>query len=481
MFHKGTRLPVVSACGVYMRRTSVPGVAVSIVGIALLASPGGVLAQRGGGRTQPGANSKPLICVHDCLEPHSGLGPEEDKELQRIMAVQANAQQTAAFASLMRDTQAASAQLQALRQLLQKVPIPGAATRSDRVNALDQAIEKAHIGNRNFLASLSPTQESGLKDISKKLEKADSELTKQVKDLDQVVATARETGERIANSAANLEKTFASFQDEQLALGREMSIVLPSDAQNLALSLPVVKSTIDVAGQSISIPVSGAVSRTSAADGLNIFGLRMVADLTDLQQNVTAALRSLLDRSPRCGERVEIHQVTLAPLAPATLVMVPLHYERWICPRVMGSETQTELATGEGAIEIKLTPSIERNTPEQNTPEQSARLALLSEISRVNGSGLLRESLLSGPLGAELRDQITTSLLPLMQKGADLKSTLPLAAQESAALQKVHFQDAGAGRLNLVLDGQLQLSDEQTKQFAAQLQQRLSAQEASAP
>jgi hypothetical protein len=471
MFHERAHLPGAPADVIHVRRKSVLAVAVSVVAIALLTSPGRMLAQRGGGRSQPGANSRPVICVHDCLEPHSGLGPEEDKALQRIMAVQATAQQSAAFASLMQDTQAASAHAQEFRELLQKVPAPDSAARSGRVTALDQAVEKAHTGNRNFLASLSPTQESGLKDITKKLEKADSDLTRQVKELDQFVAAARETSERIANSTANLEKTLASFQNEQLALGREMSIVLPTDGQDLAFALASVKSTIDVAGQSISIPASGAVSRTSAADGHNLFGLRVVADLTDLQQNIADAFRSLLNRSPVCGERVEIHQVTLAPLAPASLVVVPLHYERWICPRVRGSETPTELASGEGAIDIKLTLSMEQNTG----------LRLLSEISRVGGSGLLRESLLSGPLGVELRDKITASLLPVILKGADLKTTLPPAAQESAVLQKAQFQDAGAGRLNLVLEGQLQLSDEQTKQFASQLQQRLSAQGTSAP
>jgi hypothetical protein len=68
-----------------------------------------------------------------------------------------------------------------------------------------------------------------------------------------------------------------------------------------------------------------------------------------------------------------------------------------------------------------------------------------------------------------------------MLKGSDLKTTLPPAAQESAVLQKAQFKDSGAGRLNLVLEGQLHLSDEQTKQFTAQLQQRLSAQGTSAP
>ncbi len=330
MFHKGTRHSGVSAHGVSLRRISVPAIGALLVGIALLTNPSRMLAQHDGGRSQPGANSKPVICVRDCFEPSSGSSPEDDKELQRIMDVQATAQQSAAFASLAQDIQAAGAKAQAVRELLQKVSAPGTATRSDRSAALNQAIEKVRAGNQHFLGSFSPVQVSGLQDLIKKLEKVDSELDKQLKELDHFLESAHENIEHVANSAANLGKAIASFQDSELAVGREMSIVLPSDGQELSFNLPSVKSTIDVAGQFISVPVSGAATRTSATDGRNLFSVRVVADLTDLQQNITAAFRSLLDRSPRCGERVEIHQVTLAPLAPASLVVVPLHYERWI-------------------------------------------------------------------------------------------------------------------------------------------------------
>jgi hypothetical protein len=130
-----------------------------------------------------------------------------------------------------------------------------------------------------------------------------------------------------------------------------------------------------------------------------------------------------------------------------------------------------EVAAGEGTIEVKLTPSVEQN----------AGLGLVSEIIRADADGLLRDLLRSGDLGVTLREQIAASLLSAMQKGTDTKATLPPAAQESATIQKAQFQDAGAGQLSLVLDGQLQLSDEQTQQFAAQLKQRLSAQGASPP
>jgi hypothetical protein len=103
-------------------------------------------------------------------------------------------------------------------------------------------------------------------------------------------------------------------------------------------------------------------------------------------------------------------------------------------------------------------------------------LHLASEITRVDASGFVRDSLRSGDLGVSLGEQIAASLLPALQKGADVKASLPPAAQQSATLQKARFQNDGADQLSLVLDGQLRLSDEQTQQFAAQLKQRLSAQ-----
>jgi hypothetical protein len=475
MFHKGTRRPGVSAHGVSTLRASafrvsaryrsVPGVAVLIVGIALLASPRSTFAQHGGG----GGGGHGSPSGGGAGRP-GGVSEKDDlKDFHRAMAVRATAQQSATFASLVQDAQAASAQLQAFRGSLQKAPASSAL--SDRAATLDQAIEKVRTGSKNFLASFSSVQKSGLKDIAKKLAKADSDLAKQIKALDQIVQTPKPDNEQIANSAANLDKALASFQSEQLALGTEMSILLPSDGQNLAFNLPPVTSAINIGGQPISIAASGVASRTSAENGLNLFSLKLVANLSDLQQNITGILRSQLTRSPRCGERIEIQQATLTPLAPASRVVAHLHLERWVCPPGSGGESPMEVADDDGEIEVKLTPSLEQN----------AGLGLVSEITRVDATGFLRDMLRSGDLGATLRDQIAASLLSALQKGTDLKATLPPAAQESATIQKAQFQSAGADQLSLVLDGQLQLSDEQTKQFATQLKQHLAAQGASPP
>jgi len=466
MLHTGERLSVVSANVGDLIHRSAPSITISVVALALLASPGTVLAQHGAGRGQPGSGSKPLVCVHDCLEPNSAPSPEEDRHLQHLMAVQATADQSASFNRLLQDVQAARTRLQTLGQLLQKGP--AATASSDATASLDQAIEKARSGNQNFLASLSPAQKSGLKDSTKKVETADSDLDKQRRTFDRALQIFTVGTEPVATlPSANLDNALASFESQELALAREMSIVLPADSQDLAFNLASVKSTIELAGQSIAVTVLGSASRTSAGNGHDQFDLRLVADFSDLQQNITGILRSLLARSPGCGERIEIQHAWLHPQSPASLVVVRLHFERWICP---GGGSPMELASGDGTVDVRLTPSIEPNTGPRIT----------SEFGRVEAEGLLRESLLTGSLGDTLREQIAAPFLSAMQKAADL-AALPPVAKESASIQKVHFQDAGAGQLSLVLDGQLQLSDEQTKQFASQLERSISAQETPVP
>jgi hypothetical protein len=68
-----------------------------------------------------------------------------------------------------------------------------------------------------------------------------------------------------------------------------------------------------------------------------------------------------------------------------------------------------------------------------------------------------------------------------MRNTADLKTALPPMAPGSTTIQKAAFQDAGAGQLNMVLDGELQLSGEQMQQFVAQLKQRSATLQSAAP
>lgn len=439
--------------------------ALALIGaIALFTNPYKTLAQRGA-RGTPG-HGRPLICVYDCRDPdEDSVSSESDlKNFQRLMAMQATEDQSAAFESVVRDAQAASAQLQSFRAVLPKAP--ASSELSEQAAVLNKSIEGARNADQNFLAALSPAQKFGLKEITERLAKADSELDNQIKTLDRVLQAP--TADAIAGSAANLDKALEGLQSAQFALADEMSIFLPSAGRELTFNLPPVTSSIEVAGQPVSIPASATASRTSVADGENIFNLKLTADLSDLQQSINDILRSQLTRSPRCGERIWIKDATLAPVSPASLVLVHLHYERWICPPPQGSDSPVELAVGDGALEVKLIPSTEQNS----------NLRLGSEIRRVEGDEFLRNLLLTGTLGTTLREQIAGSLLPALQKSTDPKVALPAVAHNFTTIHKAQFQE-NSGRLVLVLDGELRFSDDQTKEFANQLKQRLSAQQTS--
>jgi hypothetical protein len=79
-------------------------------------------------------------------------------------------------------------------------------------------------------------------------------------------------------------------------------------------------------------------------------------------------------------------------------------------------------------------------------------------------------------LGDDLKNQVAQSVLSAARAGSDFKITLPLAIQNSTTIQSAKFQGVGAGGLSVVLDGQIELSNEQTDQLASQLNQALSAQ-----
>ncbi len=83
-------------------------------------------------------------------------------------------------------------------------------------------------GNKSFVKSFSKSQKSGLKELTKKLDKADSEVTKQKKALDQRLGLPQGNDEGVASMADKLEKALTDFQAQQLSLGKEMGIQVPA-------------------------------------------------------------------------------------------------------------------------------------------------------------------------------------------------------------------------------------------------------------
>jgi hypothetical protein len=262
---------------------------------------------------------------------------------------------------------------------------------------------------------------------------------------------------------SSLEKLSSVILVCVLALG---SPPRSAGGQELSFKIPPVKIPVNIENQPIAITASGLISRVAAGRGENVFKLELIADLSDLQQNITEILSSQLDRADRCGERIAIQNAILTPLAPASQVVARLHFERWKCVKVFGKERPNKLVGGNGTIEIKLTPAV----------EEDSTLRLVPEVGRIEAEGPLGELLRSGSIGASLREKITKALLNAMQKGTNFKATLPPVAQEYAKIQSAQFVDGGGGVLDVVLDGEIRITNEQIKLLANQLKERLSSQ-----
>lgn len=143
-------------------------------------------------------------------------------DFNHALAVQANSDQTAHFPELTSSTERA-------RKLAQDLAGPGAKADSAtdfsrRAAALKDAVEEAQGANQDFVKSFTKSQKAGLKEMTKKLEKADSEVTKQWKDLERQIGGAKAVSEGIAGAADRLEKALEEFQGQQIELGKEMGI-----------------------------------------------------------------------------------------------------------------------------------------------------------------------------------------------------------------------------------------------------------------
>ena len=433
-----------------------------ILGPVLLACPVALFAQRHGGATAGAGGGNISAITHP-----TGVDETDSlRDFHQVLALQGNSQQIAEFHRLLKNAEAAQAELQALQQQLrqEKADVPPALR-----DGLDQALENMRSETKKFQESFSAAQKSGFKDLTKRLAKADSDLDQEQKKLDQSL-DAKAAGPEVATLAASLDKAILDFYNQELALGREMSITLAS-GEDLAFILPRRQSSVSIGRQTIPVDVSGLLSQIAAQGGQRTFRLELVADLSDLQQNIGEVLRAQLDTSETCGQRVAIRQATLTPAAPASLVRVWLHFERWACTRTPGQQisaqpTSAELAEGDGTVEIKLTVAV----------EQPNTLKLAATLGRIDATGMLAESLRSGSLGDDFRDQIAGSVLAAARAGSDFKTTLPPAVQNSAVIQSAKFQNVGAGGLSVVLEGQIEITNEQAEQLATQLNQALSAQ-----
>jgi hypothetical protein len=188
-----------------------------VYGIVLLINPHTLLAQ---GRRGQGASTAP--------RPTGVSSTDDFKDFKRAIALQASADQAVQFRRLTESTQVARKSAQDLLKLAED------ASKADlfrSTNLLSSALEEAQTDNQNFLQSFSALQKSGLKEVTKKLGKANSDVTRQNKALTQDLAHPRTASLQISGVVEKLDKALSDLQARQLAIGSEMGIQSEGSSQ----------------------------------------------------------------------------------------------------------------------------------------------------------------------------------------------------------------------------------------------------------
>ena len=182
-----------------------------VCGIVLLMNPHILLAQRRGGHGGgPGRRA-----------PAGGSGTDDLKDFKRAMALQASPDQVVQFQRLNESTQVARKSAQDLLKLAEN---PSKTDLFRPTNVLASALDEAQTDNEKFLQTFSAVQKSGLKEITKKLGKANSDVTKGSKALTRGLERPPIGGQQISGVAEKLDKALSDFQARQLAIAKEMGI-----------------------------------------------------------------------------------------------------------------------------------------------------------------------------------------------------------------------------------------------------------------
>jgi len=186
--------------------------------IVLLMSPSALLAQRGGRGAGAGAGRPPTGAANTT--------PNEVKDFDRAIALQATPDQVARFQQLTKSTEAARRDA---RDLLEHAD--STKPESARYAQLNDAVGEAQSDNRKFVSSFSTPQQSGLKPLTKKLGKVDSDISKQSKAISQELGRSGLDAKKMAAVVEKLDKALTDFQIEQLDIGKEMGIQIQERSQ----------------------------------------------------------------------------------------------------------------------------------------------------------------------------------------------------------------------------------------------------------
>lgn len=225
--------------------------------------------------------------------------------------------------------------------------------------------------------------------------------------------------------------------------------LLPAWSAGPEWHIPPVTTRLDVHGQPLDVTVSGTVAPARAGQGQEAIRVNLDADLAELQRNLTVLMAAQLNQSNRCGERLTIERATLVPAAPSGLLTAAVHFEKWACAKAFGKEMVKKLVAGDGAVALKLTPEV----------ADGKTLRLAADVTSIDATGPVGDLLRSGSLGDAVREKIRAALVNALEKSTDLKTALPEAVGEVAALRGAQFRDGGEGRLILSVESEIHMSE----------------------
>jgi hypothetical protein len=181
-------------------------------GIVALIVPAGMEAQRRGGR---GGGSK---------NPTSGGGDTESpeaKQFERAAAIQARPEQVTLFQEMAKTDQTARKNAQ---DLLDHAATADQTDLFHYAKSITVAVDEAQAENAQFMQSLSDAQKSGLKEFTRKLSKANSDVTKESKSLSRRLDSRKVNGKQLSEVVNRLDKALADFQAKQVEMGTEMGV-----------------------------------------------------------------------------------------------------------------------------------------------------------------------------------------------------------------------------------------------------------------
>lgn len=180
--------------------------------IVFLTCPDALLAQRVGRGTSA---ARPSTGTSSPTPTNS-----EITDFARTVALQATPDQIAWFPQLTKSTDAARKGAQSLAQHAEN----SSKVDSSAYAQLSDAVEDARTANLKFVSTFSASQQSGLKPLIKKLRKADVDISKNSKALNQQFERSEISGKKVSAMVQKLDRALTDFQTEQISIGNQMGI-----------------------------------------------------------------------------------------------------------------------------------------------------------------------------------------------------------------------------------------------------------------